>query len=264
MPRPTGSPGGATSARLRVYASAEAHSSIEKAVHDARARARVARPRCRRTTRFEMRIRRRSRPRSPPTAPPAAARSRSSRRSGRRRRPRSTRSPRSPTSPSASASGSTSTRPTPGAVAIVPGAPRAVRGLGAGRFDRHQPAQVAVHAARRLAAAHAPDGDAARRRSASSRSTCGRSTARRPVRDYNEYTPAARAALPGAQAVDPAALVRARGTAPPDPPPHRAGRSVRGLGRRRPGLGAARARPVLDGLLPPSAVRLDRRRRRAR
>ena len=76
-----------------------------------------------------------------------------------------------------------------GAVALLPGPPRAVRGLGARRFDRRQPAQVAVHAARRLAAADAPDG----RRSRAAFSlvpeylrTLDRAT---PVRDYNEYTP---------------------------------------------------------------------------
>ena len=55
-----------------------------------------------------------------------------------------------------------------------PRAPRAVRRLGASRFDRAQPAQVAVHAARLLAAAHPPPRDAARARSASCRSTCAR------------------------------------------------------------------------------------------
>ena len=66
-----------------------------------------------------------------------------------------------------------------GAVALLPERAGAVRRLGARRFDRRQPAQVAVHAARRVAAADAPDGPAARRRSASCPSTCGRSTATR-------------------------------------------------------------------------------------
>ena len=44
-----------------------------------------------------------------------------------------------------------------------PGAARAVRGLGSRRLDRRQPAQVAVHPARRVAAADAAHGPAARR-----------------------------------------------------------------------------------------------------
>ena len=55
----------------------------------------------------------------------------------------------------------------------------AVRGLGARRFDRGQPAQVAVHAARRVAAADAPHGRAAGGVQPRARSTCGRSTGRR-------------------------------------------------------------------------------------
>ena len=66
-----------------------------------------------------------------------------------------------------------------GVVALLPERRGAVRGLGARRLDRRQPAQVAVHAARRVAAADAPDGRAARRRSASCPSTCARSTGRR-------------------------------------------------------------------------------------
>ena len=61
-----------------------------------------------------------------------------------------------------------------------PGAARAVRGLGARRLDRRQPAQVAVHAARRVAAADAAGWTSCARRSASCPSTCGRSTGERP------------------------------------------------------------------------------------
>ena len=62
---------------------------------------------------------------------------------------------------------------------------------------------------------------------------------------------AARPALPGAQAVDPAALVRPRGAARADRARTSSWRpTFAALGRRGPGLGAAGARPVLDGLLP--------------
>ena len=58
---------------------------------------------------------------------------------------------------------------------------------------------------------------------------------------------AARPPLPGPEAVDPAALVRPRGPASADPPPHRAGASVRGGRRRRAWRGSAwrrsRSRP---------------------
>ena len=60
----------------------------------------------------------------------------------------------------------------------------------------------------------------------------------------------ARSPLPGAQALDPAALVRPGRASPAHRTPHRDGPGVRRLGRRRPRLGAAGARPVLDGLLP--------------
>ena len=74
---------------------------------------------------------------------------------------------------------------------------------------------------------------------------------------------AARAAVPGAQAVDPAALVRPRGAAPADRAPPRAGRRPRRGDRRGPGLGAAGARSVLDRLLPLAAGRGRRPGRRA-
>ena len=142
-------------------------------------------------------------------------------------------------------------------------APGALRRLGARRFDRRQPAQVAVHAARRLAAPVPADG----RCCATAFSlvpeyllTLDRAT---PVHDYNEYTPQLgrrfRAlklwihlrwfGLEG---------LRRRIAAPP-----RACRVVRGPGRRRAGLGAPGARPVLDGLLPLASARLERHRRGA-
>ena len=76
-----------------------------------------------------------------------------------------------------------------GAVAIDAGAAGAVRGLGARRLDRRQPAQVAVHAARRLAPAEPPDGRRARRVQPRARVPADASTARATERNYNEYTP---------------------------------------------------------------------------
>ena len=127
-------------------------------------------------------------------------------------------------SPSARACGCTSIRPTPGVVALLPGASRAVRRLGARRFDRRQPAQVAVHAARRVAAA-----DAAGCRSCATAFSLVPEYLRTLDRDdagprLQRVHAAARPAVPGAQAVDPAALVRARGAASADRAPPRAGR----------------------------------------
>ena len=119
-------------------------------------------------------------PRSPPTEPRAAGRSRSWPPSGRRPRPRWIRSPRSPTSPSAEGlwlhvDCGLCRAPSPCSRRHA----EPFDGLGARRLDRRQPAQVAVHAARRLAAPDAPHGRAAGRVQPRARNTCGRSTARR-------------------------------------------------------------------------------------
>ncbi len=72
--------------------------------------------------------------------------------------------------------------------------------------------------------------------------------------------PAARATVPGPQAVDPAPVVRARGLAPPHPSAPRDGDAVRCPRGRRSRLGASGADAVLDGVLPLAAGRLDRHR----
>ena len=157
-------------------------------VHDAGPRAGVPRPHPDRRPSSRLRPER-STTRSPRTAPPASCRSRSSRRSG--------------------TTSSTSVDPVAAIADIAEreglwlhvdaayggvgrdraGAPRPVRGLGARRLDRRQPAQVAVHAARRVALPDPPPRRRPRRVHASCPSTCGRSTGSAPTRDYNEYTP---------------------------------------------------------------------------
>ena len=99
--------------------------------------------------------------------------------SGPPRRPRSIRSRPSPTSPSGEGLWLHVDAAYAGRGRARSRRARPVRRLGAGGFDRRQPAQVAVHAARRVAAADAADGPTSGRRSASCRSTCARSIARR-------------------------------------------------------------------------------------
>ena len=132
-----------------------------------------------------------------------------------------------------------------------PGAARAVRGLGAGRFDRREPAQVAVHAARRVAVADAPNGRAAggiqprARVPAHARS---RVTGPRLQRVHA----AARPPVPGAEAVAAAALVRPRRASPADRAAHRASRRSSRAGSPPTRTSSAGAGAVLDGLLPVS------------
>ena len=256
MSPPRAWPGGRTCPALRVYASAEAHSSIEKACmtlglgRERRSSGSPVDERLRHATRGA----RGGDRRGPGRRPPADRDRRDDRHDlvdrGRSRRGHRRRSP------SARACGSTSMRPTPAPVALLPDRRGAVRRLGAGRLDRRQPAQVAVHAARRVAAADAADGRPARGvqpRPGVPAHARSRDAGPRLQRVHA----AARAAVPGAQAVDPAALVRARRAAAPDRAPPRAGAGVRRLGRRRSRLGAAGAGPVLDGLLPLEPGRRD-------
>ena len=99
-----------------------------------------------------------------------------------------------------------------GPIALIPDAARPVRWLGAGRFDRRQPAQVAVHAARRVAPADPPDGHAPG--GVQPRPGVPPDARPRDAGPRLQRVPApARAAVPGAQAVDPPALLRAGGPA---------------------------------------------------
>ena len=168
------SAGRRAASRLRLGRGAQLD---REGVHDARARAGGARPRPD-DERFELRARRarggdRRRSGGRPTD-----RSRSSPRSGPRHRRRSI--PVAAIADIAEREGLWLhvDAAYAGAVAIIPERRGAVRRLGARRLDRREPAQMAVHAARCLAAADPADGDL-RTRSASSRNTSGRSTATR-------------------------------------------------------------------------------------
>ncbi len=144
-----------------------------------------------------------------------------------------------------------------------PGAARAVRGLGTRRFRHDESAQVAVHAARRIGAVDPANGPGAGGIQPRAR-VPGRPRARVAGARLQRVHAAARAPVPGAEAVDSAALVRPRRASTSHRATHRLRAGVRGLGRRRPGLRGAGAGSVLDRLLPVSArwPRLERRRGR--
>ena len=139
-----------------------------------------------------------------------------------------------------------------------PGPASAVRRLGASRFDRAQPAQVAVRAARCIAAADGPDGRPPRRVQPRSRISpdVGPGGARPRLQRVHS---AARPPLPCVEAVDAHPGLRDRGAPPADRPPLRHGGRVRRLDRCCAGLGTARPGPVLDRLLPPRPTRLGGR-----
>ena len=188
--------------------------------------------------------------RSPRTAPPAAGRSRSSRRSAPRRRRRSTRSPRSPTSPSARACGSTSTRlrrrrrdPARSGARPFAGWERADSIV----VNPHKWLFTPLDASLLLTP---PDGPAARgvqpragvpadarpRRAPSTTTTSTSRSSGRRMRALKLWMQLRWFGLDGLRRRIAAHLER--------------GAAVRGLGRRGPRLGAARAGPVLDRLLP--------------
>ena len=133
-----------------------------------------------------------------------------------------------------------------GVVALLPDRRGAVRRLGARRLDRRQPAQVAVHAARRLAAALAADGPAAR--GVQPRARVPAHARPREPRPRLHRVPAA-AGPPDArpQAVDAAALVRDGRAPPPDRVPPGPGRARSPPGSTRTRTGSAwrrrRSRP---------------------
>ena len=81
--------------------------------------------------------------------------------------------------------------------------------------------------------------------------------------DLRDYGPGARPALPRAQALGGAALVRRRGPAGADPRARAPRAALRGVGRGRARLGGRRAAPVLDRLLPARDADNDEIARRA-
>ena len=155
----------------------------------------------------------------------------SSRRSARRRRRPSTRSPRSPTSPRARACGCTSTPRTPAPSRCIP--ERRAPFAGWERADSivvnpHKwlftPLDASLLLTRRM---DQPAGRVQPRARVPAHARPRHAGPR-----LQRVQPAARAPVPRAQAVDAAALVRARGAAAPDRCAPGAGRAVRGLGRR--------------------------------
>ena len=245
-----GLPAGADVPPLRVYASAEAHSSVEKACMTL-GLGRASLVRIPVDERFALRADGARRRRSRPIAPRAACPSRSWRRSGRRRRHRSTPSPPWPISPSASGLWLHVDAAYAGAVALLP----ELRAPFAGweRADSivvnpHKwlftPLDASLLLTRRmdrLAAAFSLHPEYLR--------TLDRVA---PVRDYNGLHAPARPAHARAEAVDPAALVRPGGHPPADPPSPRARGPTCGGGRGRPATGScwrpSRSRPsVFDG-----------------
>ena len=133
----------------------------------------------------------------------------------------------------------------------VPRAPRAAGGARPGRQLRVQPAQVAVHDVRLLVLLRGRPLGAARRAVDPARVPAQRGHRVGRGHRLPRLAGAAGPAVPGAEAVVRAAVVRGRGPAPPRPrarpPGRRAGGADRGGPAARAG-GAGRAQP---GLLPP-------------
>ncbi len=162
-------------AQVRVYASEEAHSSIEKACMTL-GLGRDALVKIRTNDRYEMDADRAGgRHRRGPRRRAAAHRHRGDRRDDvvHLRRPRGGRGGhRGPRGPVAARRLRVRRRRRPAS-----GSARPVRRLGACQFDRHQPAQVAVHPAGRLACCSPGAWTSCARRSAWCPSTCAPSTA---------------------------------------------------------------------------------------
>ena len=166
---------------------------------------------------------------SPRIGPPAVGRSPSWRRSARRPRPRSTRSPPSPTSPSARACGCTSTRRMPGRWPCCPIVEP--RSTGWERADSivinpHKwlftPLDASLLLTRRMPVLRDAFSLVPEYLRTLDRDGAGARLQR--------VHAAARAAVPGAEAVDPAALVRAGRAASADRPTPRDGADVRRAG----------------------------------
>ena len=148
-----------------------------------------------------------------------------------------------------------------GAVALIPERRGPFAGWERADFDRREPAQVVVHAARRVAAADPPD--ARPRDGVQPRARVpAHARSRRARARLQRVHAAARPPVPGAEAVVAAALVRARRACAAHRAPYRSSRrSSRAWVARDPDCRAPRAGAVLDRLLPLPAAASRRRRR---
>ena len=142
----------------------------------------------------------------------------------------------------------------------LPGASPPLRGLGARRLGRRQPAQVAAHADGLLGAVDAT----ARRLPRRAQPRAGVPARRRGGRQPQRGRPPARPPLPGAQALGGAALPRPRGHPGDDPRARPPRRALRVVGARRAGLGGERAAALLARLLPARRRATTRTRRCSR
>ena len=161
-------------------------------------------------------------------------------RSGRPRRPSSIRLPRSPTAAAAAGAWLHVDAAYAGRGGGLPGAAPPLRRLGAGRLDRRQPAQVAVHADGLLGVLLPP----ARRPPAGVQPRARVPAGERGRRQPERVRLAARPPLPGAEAVGDAALLRPRGPAGDHPRARAARASCSSSGSRaEPGWELCAPRP---------------------
>ena len=164
------------------------------------------------------------------------------------------RSRSSPTGARRRASGFTSTPPMPARRRCAPSSAGASRGRPR-RLDRRQPAQVAVHAGRLLDALDAQAGVVPQ-------GVRGQRRLHGPHRGRDRHPrlrAGARAAVPRAQALGGAPLLRRRGATGADPGARPPRRALRGVGARRARAGSSRrrgtSRPSASGTRAPTTTR---------
>ena len=244
-----------------VYASAEAHTSIEKACMTLG----LGRAACRRIPvddDYEMEVDALAAADRARIAPPAGGRSPSWRRSGPPRRPPSIPWPPSRTSPRARACGSTSTRRTPAwSRSSRSGAGRSPAGSAPTRSSSTRTSGSSRRSTRRSCCPAA--WTSCGRRSASCRSTCARSTGRARSTTTRSTSRSSAAGCARSSCGLQLRWFGLEGLRRRIDAPLRARGGARGLGRRRPGLGAPGAGAVLHGLLPLAAGVARRPRGRA-